>query len=493
MVKHWPKNFSSKFVKDPTDANAPSLGSNDIHDEIQKIIARSGVESLSEPIFPTSKEITKWANILSLMSTRFGRLSRGNQIHICQNGTEALSQMLDAIDRAKERVWLEVYIFDDSPLAARFTKSLQNAARRGCEVVLVIDYIGSLSFPDLYQNELEKHGVKLHIFNPFTGRRFAVGSMPFRDHKKILIVDDHTAFCGSVNISKDGGTEEVGGNGRFYDLAIKLKGPAVYDLAQVLKGTLKMTPANLHTLKPLKRPDPIEDGVLVQILESNMSRRTRRNGIQSSLEAALSQAEREIYLTSSYFYPPGFLKRSLINAKRKGLSLHMLLSGNSDIPGDVNATIHVLRKFYKSRFEGPPNSDFKVFMTTKEHCHSKAVVIDGLWSSVGSFNWDRWSSRRNLEVSVGVFDPVTANKLKQLQTCKERESMEYTAADVASRPRFLQLFDSFIYKLVRLSGRNFFDGLSDDGFKFRFKKAFIRTLIDDHAGEMIAMSSMACV
>lgn len=480
-------------MKEPPSYTAALDHSSYIAAEIRNILTRFNTENPEDAVDLSEREFTKWVQIISLLANRFGRLSGGNEVSVCKNGNDATREMLRAIQSAKDRVWMEVYIFDDSPLAARFVKALKDAARRGCEVVLLIDYIGSFNFPNLFKNELEKDGVKLHVFNPFTGKKFAVGTMPFRDHKKILVVDDHTAFCGSVNISKDCAGVEMGGNDRFYDLNVRLRGPAVYDLAEVFRDTLKMTSNGACVLKSLKRPDPIEGGVLVQILESNMSRLTRRNGIQSSLANIISHAEREIYLTTSYFYPPGFLKRSLFAAKRRNIDLHMLLSGNSDIPGDINATLHVLRKFFRKRFSHPLQNNFRVFMTTREHCHSKAIAIDGLWSSVGSFNWDRWSSRRNLEVSVSVFDPVTARRLKQLQLSKENESVEYTSAHIASRPRVLQLFDCLVYKLVRLSGRNFFDGLSNDGFKFRFKKAFIRTFIDNNAGEIIAMSNMAGV
>ncbi|GIX64661.1 cardiolipin synthetase [Babesia caballi] len=400
--------------------------------------------------------------------------------------------MLGAIDGAKQRVWMEVYIFDDSPLAARFVTALKNAAKRGCEVILMLDYVGSFNFPSFFQHELQKHGVQVFIFNPLRERRLAVGTMPFRNHKKVLVVDDDVAFCGSMNVSKESTSEALGGNGRFYDLNVRLRGPAVCDLADVVKRTLEMSSCKVDRLHQCTPPAPIDGGVIVQVLESDMSRLKRRNGIQSSLATLISNAEDNIYLTTSYFYPPGFLRRSLLAARRRRVHLRMLLSGNSDIPGDINATLHVLRKFFRKKVE-PASDNFKVFMTTEQHCHSKCIVVDDIWSSVGSFNWDRWSSRRNLEVSVGIFDPATARKLKRLQLEQESRSVEYTRSDSLNRPRLLKIFDSILYRLVRFSGRNFFDGLSNNGFKFRFKTAFIRTFIDDNAGEIIAMSSMAGV
>ncbi|ORM41406.1 Cardiolipin synthase B [Babesia sp. Xinjiang] len=463
-----------------------------IEAEIRRILLGSKSSKIPPDAELSNPEVAKWIRILALLYGRLGRLSGGNKVFVCDNGDVAAREMLSAIDSATERVLMEVYIFDDSPLAARFVTALKNAAKRGCKVTLIIDDVGSLSFPILYHNELYKAGVEVLKFNPIANRKLAVGSLPFRNHKKVLVVDNHTAFCGSMNISKESTSHNMGGNGRFYDVNICLHGPVVCDLSDVVKRTLAMSSYKLDDIGQCLRADPVEGGVIVQVLESDMSRVTRRNDIQSSIATILSNAEHNIYLTTSYFYPPGFLRRSLLAVKRRDVEIRMLLSGNSDIPGDINATLHVLRKFFRKRAQQTTNN-FRVFMTTKEHCHSKYVVVDDVWSSVGSFNWDRWSSRRNLEVSVGIFDPETATKLKNLQRYKENQSVEYTRSQSLNRSMPLKIFDSLIHKLIRLSGRNCFDGLSNHGFKFRFKKAFIRTFIDDYAGELIAMSNMAGV
>ncbi|GFE54520.1 cardiolipin synthetase [Babesia ovis] len=467
--------------------------------------ARRILKSYNSYVIPPSfalnvTEVTKWVRILSVLAGRLGRMSGGNEVLVCTNGDISANKMLDAIDKAVERVFMEVYIFDDSPLAARFVTALKNAAKRGCKVILVVDYvsfktlflillqIGSFNFPTLYHNELTKEGVEVLTFNPVGNRKLAVGTLPFRNHKKILLIDNHTAFCGSMNISMDSTSQEMGGNGRFHDVNVQLRGPVVCDLAEVFKRTLEMSSYNTEELQCIPI-NPIEGGVVVQVLESDVSSLKRRTGIQSSLATVLSNAEHSVYLTTSYFYPPGFLRRSLSAAIKRNVDIHMLLSGNSDIPGDINATMHVLRKFFKKKAQ----DNFKVFMTTKEHCHGKYIVVDDVWSSIGSFNWDRWSSRRNLEVSVGIFDPHTARKLKDLQHEKETESIEYTRESSLQRPIMLKLFDSFLHKLVKFSGRNCFDGLSSNGFKSRFKRAFLRTFVDDNAGEIIALSNMAGV
>ncbi|KAK2198338.1 bifunctional Phospholipase D-Transphosphatidylase/Phospholipase D-like domain [Babesia duncani] len=188
--------------------------------------------------------------------------------------------MLKEINAAKDRVWLEVYIFDDSPLAELCIEALKNAAKRGCNVILLVDYIGSLSFPRDKKEELEACGVGVEFFNPMTFTGWFEHPFTFRDHKKILIIDDKVAYCGSANICRRTANPEMNGEGPFYDINAKVYGPAVYDLAEVVLNTLKMTHPQFEIPKLFPRPKKIQGGGLVQVLEADVSQ--NRRDIQSA-------------------------------------------------------------------------------------------------------------------------------------------------------------------------------------------------------------------
>eukprot|EP00371_Babesia_bovis_P001077 XP_001609724.1 phospholipase D active site motif family protein [Babesia bovis T2Bo] len=450
-----------------------------IESEVRRILGSCHIFSSGSEVVLCDSKVTKWLRVLSTLHSRMGRMSAGNQIMVCGSGMLphyitnhslgdiAACEMIKAIDEAVERVLMEVYIFDDSRLAARFVTALVNASRRGCRVTLVVDYVGSFKFPSLYLNELTKYGVEVLTFNPVTDRNLAVGTFPFRNHKKVLIVDNRIAFCGSMNISADSTTPMMGGNGNFYDVNIRACGPVVCDFVDIFKRTLEMTDYDISNIR-CTPATPIEGGVIVQVLESDVSRIRRRTGIQSYLSTLISNV--------------GCLHIYLVMLTL----LCMFLGSFSYVFIDA---LTVTQK----RISEQTLHKFKVFMTTQEHCHGKYMIVDDLWSSVGSFNWDRWSSRRNLEVSVSVFDPITALQLKSLQQKKEKKSIEYTKQDCLNRPIMLKCFDALIHKLIRFSSRNCFDGLSSAEFKAKFKKAFIRTFIDDNASQIVAISNMASV
>ncbi|CAE7327315.1 clsB, partial [Symbiodinium sp. CCMP2456] len=291
--------------------------------------------------------------------------------------------MLQAIAMAQTRVWCESYIFDNSHVAATFFTALRDAALRGLDVVLLVDYIGSFSLRNEWVRELRSVGADVVFFNPVLPSNYCVGPLSFRDHRKIMVCDD-LGFCGGMNIQEEVGEEEFG-TSRFYDVHSKLEGPCVADLAE-------------------------EPGVYVQILQSNV--RQRRRTLQKVIEKSIDAADDSVLLTTAYFFPPGFLKNALLRVPARGARLSLLLSGSSDfypLPGDLLAQTHFLRNFLRDT----PSQQVKVHLYGHRHMHAKHMCVDGVFSTIGSFNFDLYSARRNLEVGVAVFDRDFARKMQR--------------------------------------------------------------------------------
>ncbi|OII76522.1 hypothetical protein cand_000430 [Cryptosporidium andersoni] len=446
----------------------------------------------------------KW-KLLLLFFSEYGPITRGNKVELFDNSRSVLNAMINEIDSAKERVWLETYIFDNCEIAKRFVDSLCNASRRGCDVILLVDWIGSCNIPNEWLKKLRQSGVNIVWFNPLFNK--SVGPIVFRDHRKILITDN-IAFCGSLNLSATSKLKSyiyeeadldkysnVNNRKRyfsyriasflyskisswnliyrrpwFYDVHAKIKGPAIYDLAKVFLDSLKESRSDLKR-DIFIRPDEYEDGCVLQVLLSNT--RKQNKGIQNVLAIATSNANWNVFLTTSYFMPPGFLRRAIQNSIKNNIEVSLLLSGNSDILGDTMASKYFLKKLFAKK-----NARF--FFTKDAHCHAKYIVIDSIWSSFGSFNWDRFSSRRNLEVSVAAFDPQIAQQLISMQnkfTKSIEKSEELTYDRLYSQHYFSLFISKIMYNVVRLLGRNWLDGLSPSNSKS--KKSYIRSSIID--------------
>ncbi|KAJ1609825.1 phosphatidylserine/phosphatidylglycerophosphate/ cardiolipin synthase [Cryptosporidium canis] len=443
-------------------------------DEVNSRIAeRNNIFNISEDVF----ENQKWFHLLSSFSS-YGRITKGNNIKLFDNSRDAYLSMINSIDMAIKRVWFETYIFEECDTGELFIESLCKASDRGCEVILLLDAFGSYNFPRRWEQKLIKNNVKVIWFNPIS--RILTETFLFRNHRKLLITDEK-AFCGSINITNRINNSSLFDEANiqnlctinysllrkltsmfklliysispfridkpfFYDVHAEIDGPATYDLAEVFIDSLKESKCNyIPTL--FQRPHEIVNGITLQVLYSNTRRQHR--GIQKVLTAATKNASNCIHLTTSYFFPPGFLCKAIQIAINNNVKVSMLLSGRSDIPGDTIATKYLIKRFL--------HNNARFFFTRNFHCHAKYITIDGIWSSFGSFNWDGLSANRNLEVSVASFDPKVAYRLMEMQSKMTHsfQSTEQTIHKWREQSKLTRIGSKVAYVIIRFINKSF--------------------------------------
>jgi len=206
---------------------------------------------------------------------------------------------------------------------------------------------------------------------------------------------------------------------------------------------------------------------------------------------AIDAADESIFITTAYFFPPGFLRRALLQVPARGASLSLLLSGSSDfypLPGDLLAQTHFLRRFLKETTGYEDTVSVNLY--SKRHMHAKHMSVDGVFSYIGSFNYDLYSARRNLEVGVAVFDRSFANRLQSMHQQRALESRQTTLRDWMYQQPVVQIACAVAYGCIRLSGRNFFDGLDVFQRKWLVRKAALTNLLEEQASQFVGMSMM---
>lgn len=298
-----------------------------------------------------------------------GRSSEGNRVTLLV-GDEILPSILNAITTATHRVWIETYIFDSSKVAERFIEAMLDAKRRGVDVVLIVDWLGGFDMPSRWLKQLRDAEISAVVFNNWR-------NMGFRDHRKLAIID-HVGFCGSANISADAASEVFGGNGRFFDVHVKVEGPAVKHISELFCETLQSGNPGFHrssfTPPPLQL-HPDEEGAFVQVLESNASR--QRRSVQTAYNRVISTASLSISATAGYFAPPALLYRSLKTAVRRRIPITLLLSGNSDVWGDVYAASYGAAKLQVSFFFQATYSCVLLNYSSQLHNGASTSAISG--------------------------------------------------------------------------------------------------------------------
>ncbi len=348
-------------------------------------------------------------------------------VALLRDGREAFPAMLSAIAEARREVLIEMYWFDDSPMARRFISALAERARAGVAVRVSYDAFGSIGADGARFAPLVEAGGKVIEYNPLAPwrRRFRLGWVSQRDHRKIIVVDGAVGFIGGLNIGTPWMTCEEGGGGwrddvarvegsgaarlraLFYDVWCRQGGECPPELAP-RKGWSRLVAARRESGVALAA-DPNVVAVLGH--DAWGARRVIRRVYLSRIRAA----ERRIYIANSYFIPDLTVCRALERAARRGVEVRVILPRQSDVPPVAFAAQHLYTRLMKA---GVRVHEFLGCVL-----HAKTALVDD-WATTGSYNLDSLSWRTNLEANMATREPgfvraVAASFEADLARCEE--------------------------------------------------------------------------
>lgn len=374
----------------------------------------------------------RWRHTLGTLRP-LGAMSRGNRVQVFDDGDLVFESMWEAIRRARTRIRMATYILELDRVGRRTLEELQAASRRGVEVELRVDAVGSPGVRSSWGEDLEDAGVRLVVVNPIPVLRPPSMRWIERDHRKILVVDGKVAFFGGMNVAETYAGERLG-NAAFRDTHARLEGPAARDLERMLQD---LPPA---TVPEFERTSSPTAGTFVQVLESD--RRRKRRAIQKALRVTLARATDTCYLTSPYFVPPRKLRRAITRAAERGVEVRVLTAGKSDVPIVRLASRHVYGRLLRAGVH--------IHEMGGRVLHAKTVAIDGVYGTVGSFNLDLLSDRRNREVVVAMLDREVVATLEEQFRADLESSEEVTLETWERRGPLQRLVEWTVYTVGRL-------------------------------------------
>ncbi len=341
-------------------------------------------------------------------------LRPGCRVDLLHGGGETYSAMLAAIAGARRCVHLETYTLRSDHTGRRFREALIERVRAGVSVRVIFDSLGSLGIDAAYLRSLEDAGVALVEFHPIAPWRQRWG-INRRDHQKILVVDDEVAFVGGTNIGDEYAPEPEGGG--WYDVHVRVEGPVVGDLARLFRRTWSRqggAPFSepVRDLRPLEAS---EGGTALARTIDNYGLRDRGR-MHRAYRFAIDRARHSVSIMNAYFIPKRGLRRSLKRAARRGVSVRVIVPARSDVALAQFASHYLYKRLLKA--------GVRIFEFEERMMHAKCGVIDGLWSTVGSYNLDTRSMFHNLEAGVVVLDERCAEDLERvfeshLTRCRE--------------------------------------------------------------------------
>ncbi len=356
-------------------------------------------------------------------------LVAGNRIELLAGGARAYPAMLAAIDAAERSLTLCTYIFDPGLVGDAFVDALTRAHRRGVQVRVLIDAIGvRYRWPPVHR-ALRRSGVRTELFLP----RFSPVWLPFvnlRNHRKILVADGRVGFTGGMNI-RDTFMPRDGGPNPSIDLHARLEGPVVGHLQSAFAEDWLFTTGE-ELDGPAFFPPAVAAGpVLARGVPDGPDEDFE--AIRWILLGVLATARRRIRIVTPYFLPDQALITALNVAAMRGVEVDVVLPERGNLP--------VVQWAQNAQLWQVLDRGCRVWLSPPPFDHAKAMTVDGVWSLIGSANWDPRSLRLNFELDVECWDAGVARDLDALIDARLRLARPVTLRDMDRRPLALRLRD----------------------------------------------------
>jgi cardiolipin synthase len=325
-----------------------------------------------------------------------------NRIDILHNGDEFYPVMLEEIGRAQSSITIEAYIYWAGEIGRRFAETLAAKASEGIPVKILLDSVGSATIGSEILETLEKGGCQLAWYNRI--RWYTIGQFNHRTHRKSLIIDGRVGFTGGAGIA-DVWLGNAQSPEHWRDTQIRITGPAVTPLQTgFAQNWLKTTGELLSGATYYPDHDREQEPPSHGFTRTGLSVQT----VMSSPESGASSvrlmhylpivcARRSIYISNPYFVPDQAAIDTLVEARQRGVEVRIMVAGRHN---DTWLARQNSRRLY-----GPLlRAGIQILEYNKTFMHQKTMVIDGLWVSIGTTNFDNRSFAHNEETSVCIKD-----------------------------------------------------------------------------------------
>jgi cardiolipin synthase len=354
-----------------------------------------------------------------LRHNQLAPLTLHNDLKVIYNGRSTFKSIFKDLDQAKHHIHLEYFIFKDDITGRLFIDRLIAAVKRGVEVRLIYDSVGS-DLSNASIKKMQQAGILLKEFMPVIFSNFT-RKANYRNHRKICIVDGHIGYLGGINVSDDY-VNGVGDDqhGYWRDTHVRIEGHAVKSIqVQWMLNWFFVTDySDEEENKMIGQeyfPEVDEkENKPVQIAASGPD--TDWANIMEAIFMAINTADQSVYITTPYFIPNEAILTALESAARAGIDVHIMVPRK----GDSWAARYASRSYFQELLE----SGIRIHWYDKGMLHAKTMVVDDMFATIGTSNMDYRSFDINFEINALIYDEETALDLKaqfnrDLEYCTE--------------------------------------------------------------------------
>lgn len=350
------------------------------------------------------------------------QLIPGNRVQTLVNGDQIFPSMLGAIRGARKTIALETYIYWSGKVGKQFTDALCERAKAGVRVNLLLDWLGSKKIDMSFLDRLKACGVEVVRYHPVPWFTFTSASE--RTHRKILVVDGRIGFTGGVGIA-DHWIGNADTPEHWRDTHFRFEGPVVAQMqAAFIDHWMEITGKLLHGDDYFPPLQPAGN-LIAQAFKS--SPRDGSDSARLMYLLSIACARKSILMSNAYFVPDDLSIRTFIAAAQRGVKIKIIA------PGKITDT-KIVRQASRACWDQLMNAgiEFYEYQPTMFHC--KVMVVDGIWSSVGSTNFDNRSFRLDDEANLNVLDRDFAHEQELIFQDDLKHSHRVTLAEWKKRP-----------------------------------------------------------
>jgi cardiolipin synthase len=344
--------------------------------------------------------------------------AENSRIEVLTNGENYYTAELDAVRRATKTIHLEAYIFTDGEVTRAFLDAMEERARAGVQVRLVVDAVGSASLSSDTIDRFRAAGGNFAWYLPL--RWYTWPRMNNRTHRELLIVDGNVAFVGGSGWADQWFRATGKDKERWRDTMVRVEGPAVSGLQAAFAENWLEATGEILTGTPVF-PFPPPAGKSPTLVVRSAPTTGRSTTARVLFQLLLASAQKRIYINTPYFLPDKSIRDEIVRAiKERGVEVQIITPG----PG----TDHMLTRRSSRRLFGPLlQAGARIYEYMPTMMHAKIMVIDSQWSVVGTTNLDPRSFTLNDEVNLATPDPDIAHRLEYdfMQDLKRSREVKY--------------------------------------------------------------------
>ncbi|MCU4179100.1 phospholipase D-like domain-containing protein [Bosea sp. BH3] len=344
----------------------------------------------------------------------------GNRVETLVNGAQIFPSMLQAIREAKQTISFETYIYWRGAIAEEFAEALSTKAREGLSVKVLLDWVGSLPMDEGLVQRMKDAGVEVVRFRPLTW--YTLDRVNNRTHRKLLVVDGRMGFTGGVGIADEWNGDARSPN-EWRDTHYRVEGPAAAEFqAAFAEHWIEATGELLLGDRFFPELSPAGDHA-VQVV---MSSTHQRNVMHLMLMTALASAQASVRIATPYFVPDELTRQQLLEARKRGVDIQILVPGSQ-------TDARIVRKASRHLWGDLLQAGIRISEYQPTFFHCKLVIVDDIWTSVGSTNIDDRALRLNDEANINLFDRQFAATQAALFDKDAAAARPYTHSDWQNR------------------------------------------------------------